>query len=211
MTRSHVWHDSSIINCHMCDVTRAHVWHDSFTRAICLVHMCDVSRSYVWHDSFTCVTWLVYHQLPCAWHASFPWLIHMTRSHVRRDAIRFVTRLIHTSQIWRDHMCDMNESCHTHKWVMSHIWMSHVTHMIHTSHLMSHSFIRHKYGAIWCATWLIHDMAHLSPAAMHVTCLVHTCDTTHSNARHTWFWKRYVTLMNEACMGWLRFVGSLKS
>jgi len=28
----------------------------------------------------------------------------------------------------------MNESCHTHRCVMSHIWMSHVTHMIESCH-----------------------------------------------------------------------------
>jgi len=41
----------------------------------------------------------------------------------------------------------LDESCHTHEWVMSHIWMSHVTHMNESCHtyewVMSHIRMSH--------------------------------------------------------------------
>jgi len=51
------------------------------------------------------------------------------------------------SHIWMSHVTHMNESCHTHGWVMSHIWMSHVPHMNESCHthgwVMSHIWMNH--------------------------------------------------------------------
>jgi len=58
MTRSCVWHDSSICVpwlIHMCGLT---VWRDCYMYVIWLIHMCGMTHSYVWHASFICVTWL---------------------------------------------------------------------------------------------------------------------------------------------------------
>ena len=49
---------------------------------------------------------------------------------------------MHFIYIWMSHVTHMNESCHTHEWVMSHtyewvmshMWMSHVTHMNESCH-----------------------------------------------------------------------------
>jgi len=40
------------------------------------------------------------------------------------------------SHTWMSHVTHMDESCHTHGWVMSHTWMSHVTHMDESCHTL---------------------------------------------------------------------------
>ena len=38
------------------------------------------------------------------------------------------------SHTWMSHVTQMNESCRTHEWVMSHTWMRHVSHTHESSH-----------------------------------------------------------------------------
>ena len=94
--------------------------------------MCGMTHSYVWHDSFMCVTWLIH-------------VCGMTHSWVWHDSIIFMTTLECDgtgAYVWHD---SMNESCHTHKWVMPYIWMSHVSHMNGSCHthewVMSHTIM----------------------------------------------------------------------
>ena len=56
------------------------------------------------------------------------------------------------SHIWMSHVTHMNESCHTHEWVMSHTWMSHVTHINESCHthewVMSHTWMNMWLGQV---------------------------------------------------------------
>ena len=78
----------------------------------------------------------------------------------------------------------MNESCHTHEWVISHIWMSHVTHMNELC-LTKECPIAILYSRPLCF-----QMSHVTH--MNVSC--HTLDWVMS---HTW--TSHVTHMNESC------------
>ena len=65
------------------------------------------------------------------------------------------------SHVWMSYVTHMNESCHTHEWVMPHIWTSHVTHMNES---------RDTYGCYVSCTWM-----------NHVTHLNKSC---HTHGRH---------------------------
>ena len=51
------------------------------------------------------------------------------------------------SHIWMSHVTHMNESCHTHEWVVSHTWMSRATHMNESCH--THEYVMSETGMGW--------------------------------------------------------------
>ena len=71
------------------------------------------------------------------------------------------------SHIWKSHVTQMKESCHTYGWVMSHVWMNHVTHM---------NALCHTYGWVMAHTWII-----------HVTRMIESCHT-YNESCHTYQW-----------------------
>jgi len=109
------------------------------------------------------------------------------------------------SHIWMSHVTHMDESCHTHGWVMSHIWMSHVTHTDESCHthgwVMSHIWMSHvthmdeschTYGGVMSHIWM-------SP----VTHMDESCHTYGWVMSHIWM--SHVTHMDESChtYGWV--------
>jgi len=94
------------------------------------------------------------------------------------------------SHIWMSHVTHMNECCQTYDQGMSHVWMSHVTHM-HESYHTYEWVTSHMWimTSLTCMAWSVHVTSHV----------------THMNDVH-----RHVTHINNIHMGWLRLVGSLK-
>ena len=56
------------------------------------------------------------------------------------------------SQVWMSHATHIDESCHTHEWVMSHTWISHVPHisMSHAKHMNESC---HTYEGVMSHIW----------------------------------------------------------
>ena len=118
-------------------MTRPYVWHDSFICVTWLIHMCDMTRPYVWHDLFICVTWPTHMCDPAA-HLNNAkpieiclcthYMCFMTCSYMWHDSSICVTWFIicvilpcaAEPQIWIGHVKHMDESCHTHGWVIWH-------------------------------------------------------------------------------------------
>jgi len=97
MTRSYVWHHSSIRVTWListCDMTRSYVWHDSFICVTWHIHMCDLTHSFVWYDSSQRVTWLVH---TCGttrsymWHVSVNSRRHLRTRHVSQPYVSLAT------------------------------------------------------------------------------------------------------------------------
>ena len=73
------------------------------------------------------------------------------------------------SHVWMRHVTHMNESCHTHEWVLSHVWMSHVTHLNKSCHTyesgMSHirmSHITHLNESCHTYEWVMNLDTHIN-------------------------------------------------
>ena len=106
------------------------------------------------------------------------------------------------SRIWASHVTRINESRHTYARTLAAICNSCVSWRIHSWDTTD--FVCDKTKSYLCATRLNHicDMSHLQfmcgvthsyNSFVFVTWLIHTCDRTHSYARHDWF----------ACVTWL--------
>ena len=136
---------------HMCDMTHLYVWHDSF---ICVTWLSNIALRLHQHfyvfstpvcamtHSFICVPWLILKTRSmtnshCCTSISASssrlcakWLIPMCG--ISMPYVRHVFVWVgHAAYQWAmslrmSHVTHMNESCHTHEWVMSHTWMSHV-------------------------------------------------------------------------------------
>jgi len=148
--------------------------HDSSIYVTWLVHTCDTTHSHTWHDSFIHVTWLV--DIRDMTH-NFIW--RNIANDIANDILYtphpfiHVTRLIGVCDI---HVCDMT---------YSYIWYDLFIYLIWHIHVygMTHSYV----------TWLI-DIGHdsfifdMSPGSReargHATCLIYTCDMTHSCMWH---------------------------
>jgi len=218
------------------DMTHPFVGHDSSTCVLWLIHMCDTAQSFSWRDSFICVTWLsdmsdMTHS--CVWHDSFmcvTWLIcvcDMTFSYVYfRDSFgpnrmtkvyMRINRIPHTEM---SHVTHLNESCHTHKWVMSHSF---------ARCCLTHLHVRRD--VIICVTWHIHvccmpNACVWCDAFMCMMCRIHVCDITLSCVPCVSFmcvmWRIHVCDITHhiesrdpfmwvpSLMRWLWFVGLLK-
>jgi len=94
--------------------------------------------------------------------------------HVEMDESCHTCRWV-LSHIWRSHVTHVEESCHTYEWVMSHIWMSHATHMNESCH---------TYEWVMSHTW-----------RSHVTHMDESCHTYECVMSHIWL--SLVTHMNE--------------
>jgi len=86
----------------MCNMTELCAWPDLFIWVTWLIHVCDMTHSWWWLDSFIRVARLIR-------------ISEMTW----RDSSMCVTWLIHMSHTEELSTYPLNESCHTHKWVMS--------------------------------------------------------------------------------------------
>jgi len=141
---------------------------------------------YVSHNPFIRATWRIRIDPlePFKSHSVIPatWPIHtrdMARSHVWCDAF--------TCMIWPIHTRDM-----THSYMRPDSLMTH-------SHVWHDSFI--------CVTWLVHmyDMTllYMRPDSLTwmtwMSCLVHTCDTTHLYMTHTYDLSVCVALTRPQC------------
>jgi len=113
------------------DMAHSYVWHHLFIRVTWLIHTCDMTlmtysinlrkmiHLYEWHDFIIRVTWLLYTS-------------DMTHSYVWHDSYKNIRATLmythdstysrlHKQEITRERERRMNESCHTHGWVVSHI------------------------------------------------------------------------------------------
>jgi len=93
------------------------------------------------------------------------------------------------SHIWMSHVTHLNESCHTHEWVMPHTWMSPSTHKtrfisFHAQDAI-HSCVWHDVCCsvlqwVMSHTWMSHA-THLNESSFKcVTWLIQICDMTYS-------------------------------
>jgi len=139
--------------------------------------------------------------------------VWMSYNHTYEWVVQHVNDSWH---IWKSHVTHMNESCHTHEWVMSLTWISHVTYMDASCHayawVMSHIWMsqgthtnesRHTYEWVMSHEWMNHGthmneschtyeriMAHiwmsLEPSEW---CMTHERVMTHMNGScHTYEW-----------------------
>jgi len=227
VTHSHMWHDLFICVpwlIEMWDMTHSHVRLDSLIRKkytrqwsethanhlVMGIHTCDmtgITHSHLWHDfihtqeahkaiqakhtptillwEYICATWLI-------------WLIHM-----------YDRTPSYTGSTWGN----MNESWHTHQWVLSHTSMSLVTHInescdyecLHTQE--AHEAIQAKHTPnilLWEYIWMC-----------YVTDMNESCHThiymCHSQKAHTTIRMKHVWDMTHPhlwqdslmCVPWL--------
>jgi len=167
----------------------------------------------MWHDSFIWGRggsvgeswWWGCDPLKGVWHSYVTWLIHMRQEAITHYmTLSVVTWLVHTWHdsfmcvTWLIHMCDMT---HSYVWHDSFIC---VTWLIHTWH---DSCIRDMTRVY--VTWLIRTwyLAHA-----YVTWRIHMChDSCIGDTAHSYGNDSFIHDMVRTYMGWLRWVGSLKS
>ena len=89
----------------------------------------------------------------------------------------------------------MNESCHTHEWVMSYSHVTHmkeiVTHMNESFH--THEWVCHTHELVMSHTWMSHA-THMNEFVTHMN---ESCHTHEWVLSHTWM--SHVTHMDESC------------
>ena len=98
----------------------------------------SLSSSSVWRDSLVCVTHIIHKSYSirrihsCDLTYTYVW----TRMNVfiRRIHSSHKNCLVYVTHSFLNHGTHMNESWHTHEWVMAHTWMSHGTHMNESCH-----------------------------------------------------------------------------
>jgi len=165
---------------HMCDTTRSYVGHVSCVRAACLIRAYGMAHSYEWHDLFICVTWLMH-------------VCDMTPVHAWHDSSTRVTWHIHRSGMphsykWQD-VFTTDDACHDSFGDYVHsippfirvTWLTYVRDM-------THSYVRHALSIQvtwlihqkWYVTWLIWKLRAFCLPFTCVTCLIRTCEMTHS-------------------------------
>jgi len=117
------------VNIHTCNTTQSCVCACettlSYSHTVCKlslirlstpIHTCAMTASWRIHIHYCVLTYL---------YTSDPGI--ELKSPARMMGVAGACKKIATV---RSHITHMNDSCHTHEWVMSHIWMSHVTCMI---------------------------------------------------------------------------------
>jgi len=107
------------------------------------------------------------------------------------------------SHTWESHVTHMNQSCHTHEFVMPHTWISHVTHMNQSCHthewVMSHTWVGMFYMTYMSHVTRVFESRH---AYEWVTSPIFM--SCHTKSRHrAWtitsrVWS-HVTHMRESC------------
>ena len=140
----HMWHDSILYMPQQIQQLKKS-WHDPCIYATCV-------HSYVtWLNSIRATTGVLARaigtkrdelitqgQVITIWQKRPLILTKQTNYVDKRDAstgaaaeeISTKSRVHHPQARWVwSHVTHMDESCHTHRWVMLHTWMSHVTHM----------------------------------------------------------------------------------
>jgi len=137
------------------------VWHCSFLHNACiwLIYVCchDFFKSCE-HPSLSkkeqCHTTHLDMIPSCVRHDSFSSCEHTWKGLVNKKYLAYAGAMSHT---WMRHVTRMNESCHTHEWVMPHTsgaaptpclrWKSHATHMDESCHthgwVMPHTWMSH--------------------------------------------------------------------
>jgi len=113
---THMWHICAMTLWHMCAM--AHIC------GICVpwsrMWRSHVTQNESWH---TCdYKWVMAHICRIC----VPWLISSRTCERGINMSRAYQRVM--SRMWRSHVTQMNESCHTYEFVLAHRRMSHVTH-----------------------------------------------------------------------------------
>ena len=195
---------------HIWKTTHLYMRNDPFIFETCLIYLphksfiCDMTHSrmtrpsYTWHDvytSFICKKWIV-HVCDMTRLMSHVWIYHV--SHMNESCHTHQWVMVH---IWINHVTRMNQSCHTYEWVMVHIWMIHVTHNNESCHtyewVMSHIWINHvTHMNESCHTyqWV---MVHIW--IYHVTHMNVSCHTYEWVVSHRWWGRGWAGALPFGC------------
>ena len=98
----------------------------------------------------------------------------------------------HVTRICMRHGTHMDESCQTHRWVMSHVWMSHVAHVDESCHTYAMEESCHTYAS---NTWF-NGLCKSCHAYEWVMSHIFMSHATHMHEScHTYAW-----VMSHICM-----------
>jgi len=191
--------------------TKALVW-SACMRMTWLCRVCDVSHVYVWNAHIECLSHATVYKLSSChtWrshvthtnescHSHEGAMSHTRRSHVTRMKESCVTQAMaclvahdDTRRSWActSHVSHTNESCHTHRWVISHAWKSHITHTKESFYTHDGVMSTRRWWRVWWRTTLSADRGHAGVMShtwwSHAACMKESCHAHKEVVLYAW-------------------------